>query len=61
MNISALESVADPAVDPPAAPQLDWVGALDPRGIFVTVFFALAGTVAVVVLTHAVLRLVTEV
>ncbi len=36
-----------------------WLDALDPRGTFVTFFLAVAGTVAVVVLTATALRLVT--
>lgn len=35
----------------------DWVIALDSRGAFLTVFLALAATVAVVVVTSAVLQL----
>ena len=61
LDLSTLQPGAGAAVDPAAEPEFDWVAALDPRGMFVTVFLALAGTVAVVVLTHAVLRLVTEV
>ena len=36
-----------------------WTDALDPRGTFVTCAMALAGTVAVVVLTSSALRLVS--
>ena len=57
MDTSMLTTAAGDRYPDDGVPR--WREAIDPRGMWVTLLIALAGTVAVVVLTAATLRLVT--